>query len=164
MAMGGFREELNGAVGLINSVLIVQVISMVISVIALYLIHDLIVHESLMALSMVLLVAALIDLLRVLSKVKELYLTRIRDAIWTHKAALDVNRESRELWVRARAYVMALLIMVIASLSLTPYLLIKSLGLAPPYYVITWVNLALLVTTSLTEVYVIARVECSIWI
>ncbi|GAB6943382.1 hypothetical protein [Vulcanisaeta sp. JCM 14467] len=162
--MGGFREEFGGIARLIGLALIVQVISMVIGVTALYLMHYLIIYVPLMALSMILLSIALMILLRVLGRVKELYLTRIRDAVHGHRTAFDVDRESRELWIDARPLVITLLIIVAASLCLWLYLLVKSLSLVLPYNLLMWADLAVLMMLSLVEVYVIARLDCAVWI
>ncbi|MGC8543105.1 MAG: hypothetical protein ACP5NQ_04120, partial [Vulcanisaeta sp.] len=70
---------------------------------------------------------------------------------------------SEELWVMARLYVVALFVMVAASLSLMIYLLTRS-GPATPYSVITWINLALIMILSLMEVYVMAKINCAVWI
>ena len=162
--MGGFREEFGGIARLIGLALIVQVISMVIGITALYLMHYLIIYVPLMALSMALLAVVLMVLLRVLGRVKELYLTRIRDAVQGHRTAFDVDRESRELWVNARPLVITLLIIVAASLCLWLYLLVKSLSLVLPYNLVTWADLAVLIVLLFMEVYVIARLNCAVWI
>ncbi|MGC8607490.1 MAG: hypothetical protein ACP5L5_08030 [Vulcanisaeta sp.] len=161
-----FMDQLSEVVEPIRLALIMHVssiITVVITVITTAIIRYQITYASLV-LSIVLLTAALTKLHKALGRAKELYLTRIRDAVWSQRAMLDVNRESEELWIRARLYVVALLVMVITSLSLMVYLLIRSLSLAVPYNVITWINLTLVIILSLMEVYVMARVNCAVWI
>ena len=162
--MGKFEEQLGEIVKSTGLVLTMQVISIVINVATSFLMHYSLIYVLLIALSTALLVMALIVLHSILSRIKELYLTRIRDAVWAHKAALDVNRESRELWIKARPYVIILPIIIIISLSSIAYSLVKPLGLTLPYGVIAWINLTLLMTVLLTEIYVIAKLDCAIWI
>ncbi|MGC8543639.1 MAG: hypothetical protein ACP5NQ_06825, partial [Vulcanisaeta sp.] len=64
-----------------------------------------IIYVLLLASSVALVMAALTKLREALGKAKEFYLTRIRDAVWSQRAAPDVNRESEELCVMARLYV-----------------------------------------------------------
>ncbi|BDR92537.1 hypothetical protein [Vulcanisaeta souniana] len=163
--MNRFGKQLGEIIRSIGLVLSVQVTSIIIiDVTVSLLIHYILVYISLMMVVMVILTTTLMVLYRMLSGIKELYLTRIRDAVWAHRAALDVNRESRELWIRARLYVIALLIIAITSLSSMIYSLINSLDLALSYGIITWINLTLLTILSLMEIYVIAKIDCAVWI
>jgi len=162
-----FMDQLGEVLGPVRLALIMHVSSMIIIAIIVTttaITHYPMIYTSLALSSITLLMVALVKLRKALGKAKELYLARIRDAVWSQRAMLDVNRESRGLWIRVRLYVIALLVIVITSLSLMVYLLIKSLSLAVPYSVITWINLTLIVILSLMEVYIIARVNCAVWI
>ena len=66
--------------------------------------------------------------------------------------------------VNARSLVIALPIIVVTSLCLWSYLLVKSLDLVLPYNLATWADLAVLIILLFMEVYVIARLDCAVWI